>query len=287
MELKTLSSFLFSKKGGAGLGLEFDYFYKRDLERFQFFMLPKILVTGEQFKTISSDAKILYACLFDRISLSAKNDWLDKEGRIYIIFTIEEIMKTINRSRPTAVKALDELDKNTRGIGLIERKRLGFGKPNIIYVKDFTSYEGEKLENQTSRSKDIELQEVKKFNYRSKETELQEVKKVDPTNTNYIKTDYIKTDYIKTDFNQEQKAFGAFQNVFLSNKELSNLKTILSNQLDNYIQRLSSYLKSTGRTYEDHEATILSWFYKDQGQQTRSEKSNIPSLEEYERGEHL
>lgn len=282
MELKTLSSFLFSKKGGAGLGLEFDYFYKRDLERFQFFMLPKILVTGEQFKTISSDAKILYACLFDRISLSAKNDWLDKEGRIYIIFTIEEIMKTINRSRPTAVKALDELDKNTRGIGLIERKRLGFGKPNIIYVKDFTSYEGEKLENQTSRSIDIELQEVKKFNYRSKETELQEVKKVDPTNTNYIKTDYIKTD-----FNQEQKAFGAFQNVFLSNKELSNLKTILSNQLENYIQRLSSYLKSTGRTYEDHEATILSWFYKDQGQQTRSEKSNIPSLEEYERGEHL
>ncbi len=282
MELKTLSSFLFSKKGGAGLGLEFDYFYKRDLERFQFFMLPKILVTGEQFKTISSDAKILYACLFDRISLSAKNDWLDKEGRIYIIFTIEEIMKTINRSRPTAVKALDELDKNTRGIGLIERKRLGFGKPNIIYVKDFTSYEGEKLENQTSRSKDIELQEVKKFNYRSKETELQEVKKVDPTNTNYIKTDYIKTD-----FNQEQKAFGTFQNVFLSNKELSNLKTILSNQLENYIQRLSSYLKSTGRTYEDHEATILSWFYKDQGQQTRSEKSNIPSLEEYERGEHL
>ena len=282
MELKTLSSFLFSKKGGAGLGLEFDYFYKRDLERFQFFMLPKILVMGEQFKTISSDAKILYACLFDRISLSAKNDWLDKEGRIYIIFTIEEIMKTINRSRPTAVKALDELDKNTGGIGLIERKRLGFGKPNIIYVKDFTSYEGEKLENQTSRSKDIELQEVKKFNYRSKETELQEVKKVDPTNTNYIKTDSTKTD-----FNQEQKAFGAFQNVFLSNKELSNLKTILSNQLENYIQRLSSYLKSTGRTYEDHEATILSWFYKDQGQQTRSEKSNIPSLEEYERGEHL
>lgn len=282
MELKTLSSFLFSKKGGAGLGLEFDYFYKRDLERFQFFMLPKILVTGEQFKTISSDAKILYACLFDRISLSAKNDWLDKEGRIYIIFTIEEIMKTINRSRPTAVKALDELDKNTGGIGLIERKRLGFGKPNIIYVKDFTSYEGEKLENQTSRSKDIELQEVKKFNYRSKGTELQEVKKVDPTNTNYIKTDSTKTD-----FNQEQKAFGAFQNVFLSNKELSNLKTILSNQLENYIQRLSSYLKSTGRTYEDHEATILSWFYKDQGQQTRSEKSNIPSLEEYERGEHL
>lgn len=280
MELKTLSSFLFSKKGGAEL--EFDYFYKRDLERFQFFMLPKILVTGEQFKTISSDAKILYACLFDRISLSAKNDWLDKEGRIYIIFTIEEIMKTINRSRPTAVKALDELDKNTGGIGLIERKRLGFGKPNIIYVKDFTSYEGEKLENQTSSSKEIELQEVKNFNYRSKETKLQEVKKVDPTNTNYIKTDSTKTD-----FNQEQKAFGAFQNVFLSNKELSNLKTILSNQLENYIQRLSSYLKSTGRTYEDHEATILSWFYKDQGQQTRSEKSNIPSLEEYERGEHL
>lgn len=280
MELKTLSSFLFSRKGGAGL--EFDYFYKRDLERFQFFMLPKILVTGEQFKTISSDAKILYACLFDRISLSAKNNWLDEEGRIYIIFTIEEIMQTINRSRPTAVKALDELDKNTGGIGLIERKRLGFGKPNIIYVKDFTSYKEEKLKNQTTRSKDIELQEVKNFNSRSKETELQEVKKLDPTNTNYINTEYIKTD-----FRKEQKAFGTFQNVFLTKEELSNLKAVLSHQLENYIQRLSSYLKSTGKSYEDHEATILTWFYKDQGQQTRNERSNIPSFEEYERGEHL
>lgn len=59
MELKTLSSFLFSKKGGAGLGLEFDYFYKRDLERFQFFMLPKILVTGEQFMTISLPSPLI------------------------------------------------------------------------------------------------------------------------------------------------------------------------------------------------------------------------------------
>src|SRR5574344_1813861 len=168
MELKTLSSFLFSKKGGAGLGLEFDYFYKRDLEKFQFFMLPKILVTGEEFKTISSDAKILYACLFDRISLSAKNNWLDEGGRIYIIFTIEEIMKTINRSRPTAVKALNELDKSTGGSGLIERKRLGFGKPNIIYVKDFTSYNDERSKNKNSRSKEIKLQEVKNINLRSK-----------------------------------------------------------------------------------------------------------------------
>lgn len=248
-------------------------------------MLPKILVTGEQFRTISSDAKILYACLFDRISLSAKNNWLDEVGRIYIIFTIEEIMQTINRSKPTAVKALDELDKNTGGIGLIERKRLGFGKPNIIYVKDFTSYKEEKSKNQTTRSKDIEHQEVKNFNSISKETELQEVKELDPTNTNYINTEYIKTD-----FSQEQKGLGTFKNVFLSDNEISNLEKILSYQLENYIERLSTYIKSRGRNYPDHGATILSWFYKEVGKNNsgnKNSKNNIPSWEDYGEGDFL
>lgn len=263
----------------------FDYFYTKDSEKFQFFMLPKILVTGEQFKTISSDAKILYACLFDRITLSEKNDWKDKEGRIYIIFTIEEIMQTINRSRPTAVKALNELDESTGGIGLIERKRLGFGKPNIIYVKDFASYKEEKLENQTTRSKDSELQEVKNFNSSSKDNLLQEVKKVDSTNTNYINTEYIKTDY-----SQGQKGLGTFKNVFLSESELNNLEKTLSYQLENYIERLSTYIKSTGRNYPDHEATILSWFYKETGINNisnKNTKSNIPSWEDYGEGDYL
>ncbi|WP_458524100.1 replication initiator protein A [Gardnerella vaginalis] len=119
--------------------MNFDYFYNRDGDRFSFFMLPKVLVTDEAFKGLSSDAKILYSCLLERTNLSYKNKWIDDEKRVYIIFTVEEIMTMLNKSNKTAVKILNELDSNTGGIGLIERKRQGLGKPNIIYVKDFNN----------------------------------------------------------------------------------------------------------------------------------------------------
>ena len=71
--------------------MDFDYFYNRDTERFSFYMLPKVLVTEDLYKNLSSDAKILYACLLERSSLSFKNDWIDEQGRVYIVFTVEEI----------------------------------------------------------------------------------------------------------------------------------------------------------------------------------------------------
>ena len=73
--------------------MEFDYFYNRDGDRFSYYMLPKIIVTDERFKNLSSDAKILYSCLLERTSLSFKNKWLDEENRVYIIFTVEEITR--------------------------------------------------------------------------------------------------------------------------------------------------------------------------------------------------
>ena len=90
--------------------MEFDYFYNRDGDRFSYYMLPKIIVTDERFKNLSSDAKILYSCLLERTSLSFKNKWLDEENRVYIIFTVEEVMETLGRSNKTAVKILNELD---------------------------------------------------------------------------------------------------------------------------------------------------------------------------------
>lgn len=112
--------------------MEFDYFYNRDGDRFSYYMLPKILVTNEMFKGLSSDAKILYSCLLGRTSLSYRNKWIDEENRVYIIFTVEEIMGILNKSNKTAVKILNELDKSTSSIELIERKRQEFGKINII-----------------------------------------------------------------------------------------------------------------------------------------------------------
>lgn len=102
-------------------------------------MVPKIIVTDERFENLSSDSKILYSCLLERTSLTFRHEWLDEENRVYIIFTVEEIMGTLGRSNKTAVKIFNGLDSTSGGIGLIERKKRGLGKPNVIYVKDFMS----------------------------------------------------------------------------------------------------------------------------------------------------
>ena len=222
--------------------MDFDYFYNRETERFNFLKVPEILVDGEEFKGLSAEAIIIYSMLLKRTGMSFKNNWIDKEGRVFIYFTVEEIMKRRNISKPTAIKTLDELDSK-KGIGLIERVRLGLGKPNVIYVKDFMSIlvvkenDLQKLTSFTSEVKDVDL--------RSKET---------------------------------------FQNVFLKDEDIGELQIKMAGELDNYIERLSTYLQSTGKTYKDHKATILSWFYKDQGSK---KKSNIPTWEEYNKGVHL
>jgi len=108
--------------------------------------------------TLSAEAIILYSMLLKRTGMSFKNNWIDKEGRVFIYFTVEEIMKRRNISKPTAIKILDELDVK-KGIGLIERVRLGLGKPNIIYVKDFMSI---------SEVKETDLLKLKTFTSGSK-----------------------------------------------------------------------------------------------------------------------
>ena len=276
---KKLSSFSLQIFKEGGEAMDFDYFYNREVERFNFLKVPEILVDGEEFNGLSAEAIILYSMLLKRTGMSFKNNWIDKEGRVFIYFTVEEIMKRRNISKPTAIKTLDELDRK-KGIGLIERVRLGLGKPNIIYVKDFMSVfqvkenDFQKLKNFTSEVKDVDL--------RSKENELQEVKNVD---RNYIENN--KSKYSKREYSFCEKGLGTFQNVFLTAEDISDLQIIMNSQLDNYIERLSAYIKSTGKTYKDHKATILSWFHKDQGRGKEVKTSNIPTWEGYDKGEHL
>jgi len=116
--------------------VSFDYFYGQQSDLFTFYRVPKVLFTNERFWNISADAKMLYGILLDRMSLSAKNGWIDKNGRVYIIFTIDEAKMALNCAEQKAIKLLSELEKKA---GLIERKRQGLGKPNLIYVKNFIS----------------------------------------------------------------------------------------------------------------------------------------------------
>lgn len=118
----------------------FDYFYGAQAEQFSFYRVPKVLFTKEQFRQLSAEAKILYGIMLDKLDLSVKNKWVDEKGRVYIIYTIEQIMADMNCADQKASKLLDELEKKC---GLIERKRQGLGKPNLIFVKNFiTGVEG-------------------------------------------------------------------------------------------------------------------------------------------------
>lgn len=112
----------------------FDYFYGAQAEQFSFYRVPKVLFTKEQFRQLSAEAKILYGIMLDKLDLSVKNKWVDEKGRVYIIYTIEQIMADMNCADQKATKLLDELEKKC---GLIERKRQGLGKPNLIFVKNF------------------------------------------------------------------------------------------------------------------------------------------------------
>ena len=129
----------------------FDYFYGAQAEQFSFYRVPKVLFTREQFKQLSAEAKILYGIMLDKLDLSVKNKWVDEKGRVYIIYTIEQIMEDMNCADQKATKLLDELEKKC---GLIERKRQGLGKPNLIFVKNFiTGVEGSMMAQIQNREK--------------------------------------------------------------------------------------------------------------------------------------
>lgn len=97
-----------------------------------FYKMPKVLFCDEKYKSISTDAKVLYSLLLDRNSLSMRNDWIDKHGKFYQYFTIEECTEKLNFGHDKVVKLFKQLEMN----GLITRKRQGQGKPSMIYVHD-------------------------------------------------------------------------------------------------------------------------------------------------------
>lgn len=139
-------------------GVHFDYFRGMEADQYTFFRIPKILFTAECFSSLSCEAKVLYGLLLDRMSLSIKNRWLDKESRVYIIFTVDEIAELMGCGTQKAVKLLKELDVE-KGIGLIEKKRLGLGRPNVIYIKNFLIQQTENQKTEIESEGDtIEIQ---------------------------------------------------------------------------------------------------------------------------------
>ena len=213
-------------------GIRFDYFHGMEAEQYSFYRIPKMLFTAECFRGLSCEAKVLYGLMLDRMGLSIRNRWIDEEDRVYIVFTVEEIAGLMDCGMQKAVKLVRELDAN-KGIGLIEKKRLGLGKPNVIYVKNFMlkddhnfsgqdnihaaglrAAETEEASNKNlpeEKSKECTLGTVKKENqellksqFKNDEfhnsgmmkTTIQEFPKSQSNNTEFNNTDFSKTDPI-------------------------------------------------------------------------------------------
>ena len=115
--------------------LNLDYYYGNEAEQYSFYRIPKALLTDPRYKSVSIEAKVLYGLLLDRMGLSVKNGWMDSDKRVYIYFTQEDAMNLMSCGKDKATKLFRELDKD--GIGLIERKKQGQGRPTRIYVKNF------------------------------------------------------------------------------------------------------------------------------------------------------
>ena len=115
--------------------MSYDYFYGQSGELFSYYRIPKALFQDSRFQPLSTDAKTLYGILLDRMSLSARNGWLDKAGRVFIIYTVQEVQDSLGCADKKSTKLLRELEE----YGLIERKRRGQGKPSLVYVKNFSA----------------------------------------------------------------------------------------------------------------------------------------------------
>ena len=200
--------------------IQFDYFRGMEAEQYSFYRVPKVLFTAECFKSLSCEAKVLYGLMLDRMSLSIKNRWFDEEDRVYIIFTVEEIAELLNCGTQKAVKLMKELDDN-QGIGLIEKKRLGLGKPNVIYVKNFILKEKcspeqrgkapenlgntQNSENHNSRIVKTTTQELPESQFKNDEnhtSRIVEITTQEVPNSQSNNTDINNTDFNETDFNE-------------------------------------------------------------------------------------
>ena len=205
---------------------------------------------------LTQTAKVLYAVLLNRTNLSRANGWTDEAGNIFIVFPLTKIADMVGKGPSTIKNALNELET----AGLIERRRCGNGMPNRIYVKQ-------------PDSQDIDRLMDKKLAPRQPENQLSDSQKAGCLMARKLAPNKMSNSNLKNNLSgvsERPHPRGRYQNVFLSDIELSELQSDFPAVWQEYIERLSEYMASTGKTYKNHAATIRRWVAKDR-------HSNIPN----------
>ena len=176
--------------------IEFGYFHDYESEQFAFYRIPKVLFTDEYFRNLSSDAKVLYGLMLDRMALSIRHQWFDEEGKVYIIFTVEQVIQYMNCGRDKAMKTLAKDVKNNDE-----------SEESIQQNREVEEVDLSESEKSTYRGRKNRLQGVGKTDfkrsenttYRGRKIRTTEVGKIDPINTKYNYTDISNTDRNNTD----------------------------------------------------------------------------------------
>lgn len=162
-----------------------DYIYSDQASQFAYYRIPKILFTDDRYRGITTDAKVLYGLLLDRVSLSIKNKWVDSQNRVYIIYATAEVQEALNCGEHKVTLLFRELENKA---GLIERKRQGLGRPNLIYVKNFVGCP------EPSKSRFQNDENHGSAAAKSEDSEPAEMADQEPPKSTGINTDSSKTD---------------------------------------------------------------------------------------------
>ena len=204
---------------------------------------------------LSHTAKLLYTLLLDRATLSQKNNWVDEQERIYVIYPLSNLAKDLGCCISSVTRSFAELEKAE----LAERVRSGFSKPSHILLKVPHTVQTCTVTLCTSAQSDCE------------ETRSMIAQKCTPNqrNKNNLKDNHL----IRT--NPARLSLGEYQNVFLTDREYKRLKADFAG-LDSLIEQLSAYIQSTGKKYADHAATLRIW-----AKRQRAEKKTAPGIPDY------
>lgn len=178
----------------------------------EYYQIPQELFVNEKYKNkLNSDSKILYAFLLDRLSLSQKNHWIDEDNNVYLIFTREEVQEKLNLSDKTVTKSFKILME----VNLVQEKRQGLGKPNLIYVGKINHSDSENL---------------RFLNRKNYDSGIGESTALDSENLRGINTNIINTDSINPKSDEELLLIKEKCNL---NEFTKEEKTILEDVIDN------------------------------------------------------
>ena len=204
---------------------------------------------------LSHTAKLLYTLLLDRATLSQKINWIDAQGRIYVVYPLSSLAKDLGCSISSITRSFTELENAQ----LVERVRSGFSKPSrILLMVPYTT-------------QNCAVTVCKNAEHDCAEMSSMIAQKCTPNqrNKNNLKDNHL----VRT--NGTRLMFGEYRNVFLTEKEYKRLKADFSG-LDSLIEQLSAYIQSTGKKYADHAATLRIW-----AKRQRSEQKQAPGIPDY------